>query len=309
MSTIAIPSDLIKEPRPSTRTSMALRNKVVPVDTTLATAGTAENIFLITVDKPTINLVTNPSMETADPPTGYTLSGSTLARDVTYYLYGSYGLSINPDNAAAGEGGYWTLPSMPKGRPLTVSVYFRDAAASGDNARIRIYGVTTADWLATGNTVTLSASWQRSTAIIRELPLTEVIRIYLVTVTQHNTTFYADGLQAEMYPFVTDYCDGAQSRFTFWGEYPGIAGTANASESWRKKTIWEPRGFNFFFTRDTYIDFDRDADSTSILKKAGTDWWMNNISFVSRISILNVLAGEQPRVTGDVWGVAESGVE
>jgi len=93
---------------PSTRDSVHLWNKWMPADKTLATAQTAEDLFSVSSDAPTVNLAPNPSFETADPPTGYTASGSTPTRVTTNPRSGTYSLSINPDNSAVGEGVYWT---------------------------------------------------------------------------------------------------------------------------------------------------------------------------------------------------------
>ena len=285
----------------STRKSVEIPYIYVPVNVTLATPGTAEDCYTITPVKSTVNICTNPSMETGSPPTGYTASGSTLTRDGTYYDYGSYSLGINPDNAAAGEGAYWDAGILPRGQPIAVSCYFRDAAALGDDARVRIYGNTSAGWLATGNTITLSASWQRSTCVYRGTPnSSEETYVYLVNVTQHNTTFYADGLQIELLPYVTDYCDGAQGRNYAWD------GTAHASVSYRSPALIEIRGYSFITNRAIYFDTDATATSSSEPLSAGDMFWEDKISALSNLSFLNQLSGEAPTVRGRVWGIAWS---
>jgi len=182
---------------PSTRDSVHLWNKWMPADKTLATAQTAEDLFVVSSDVPTVNLANNPSFETADPPTGYTASGSTPTRVTTNPRTGTYSLSIDPANAAVGEGVYWTSDVLGSNQEknnstkLIVSCYFRRASGSGDDARIEIRNSTGATVLATGDTVTLSTSYQRSTASY-DLNLATsaggaAYRVYLVTVTNHNT--------------------------------------------------------------------------------------------------------------------------
>lgn len=290
-----------REVDPSTRQSSHLWTKIVPVDLTLASAGTAENLLLLAPGQPTVNLIDNPSFETDTPPTGYTASGSTLARSNTVAKYGTYSGRITPDNAAVGEGIYVSLGVWPTGKPLTVSVYLQDNAGSGNNARVRVYGVTSAAYLASGNTVTLSNVWQRSVAtyVPAGTGATEELRVYVETVTQHGTVFYADGLQAEATANVTTYCDGAQGLFNEWD------GTAHASTSRRYMGLREIRGFDLHCTRDIYLGYDVVASATlGEFKRAGTDWWEDHpVYLTKRLSVLNAVAGEQPRVYGRVWGV------
>lgn len=294
---------------PSTRTSVHVWTKWVPVDVTLATPGTAENLFQVSPGEPTINLVTNPSFETGDPPTGYTAVGSTLARSATVANSGTYSLSITPDNAAVGEGGYWTTDDSFAGGPdnserlyLVASVYLQDNVDSGDDARIVI---TDADGttLANGDTITLSSSWQRSTAFYPLSTTGQQYRVYIVTVTQHGTVFYADDLQVEIRQSNTasTYCDGAQGLNYFWD------GTAHASMSRRRRGLSTIRGYTLHNTRNLYIAFDHTASSTlGEYKRAGTDFWGDHpLDVFDRISFINELAGEQPRLYGQIWGVHE----
>jgi hypothetical protein len=155
---------------PSTRESLRLFTKAYPVDKTLATAGTAED--LITVDvgsKATVNIITNPSCETGATPTGYTaVRSGTLAKDGTYYKYGLYSLKITPPNAAAGEGAYWDLGKLPADTPIAVSAYMRRGAAGSPTARVELFAPSTPNALITnvrvavGNTNTCDGNWQRS---------------------------------------------------------------------------------------------------------------------------------------------------
>lgn len=299
----------------STRRSIHATTKYAPVDVTLSTAGTAENLFLASTALPTVNITTNPSFETADPPTSYTAAGSTLTSSTTVARSGTDSASINPDNSAAGEGIYWAVPEVA-GKPdnaqsmyLVVSAYFNDNAGSSDDARIEIRDSAGTTTHATGNTVTLAASWQRSTARFL-LPITPAAyRIYLVTVTQHNTTFFADDLQVEVRQDgnVTDYCDGAAGINYEW------FGTAHASESRRRPEVHVIRGYDLHVTKDVYLAFNNTASSTTgIFLRAGSDFsndWPLYLttgkpeSSGNRISFINAVTGETPRIWGTVWGI------
>ena len=158
------------ELEPSTRQSVALLTKFYPIDKTLAAAGTAEDLITVSPGLPTVNIITNPSCETGNPPTGYTaVRSATLAQDATYYLYGTKSLKITPPNVARGEGAYWNLGDCPHNLPIGISANFRRGAAGANDARVELVASTITGYsaytnvrLVVGNTVTLSGSWQRS---------------------------------------------------------------------------------------------------------------------------------------------------
>jgi len=157
---------------PSTRESLRLFTKRIPIDVTLATADTAESIFTVSPGLATVNLVTNPSCETSDPPTGYTaVRSGVLAQDGTYYDKGAYSLKITPPNTLRGEGAYWDLGAFSKDDPLAISAYFRRGAAGSPTVRVELVAATvtseyvgaiTTPRIQVGNTVTCGATWQRS---------------------------------------------------------------------------------------------------------------------------------------------------
>lgn len=295
------------EKEASTRSSVHLLTKYVPIDVTLAVAGTAQDLAAVSTELPTVNLVTNPSMETGDPPTGFTAVGATLSRSAVIARTGSNSLLINPNNVAAGEGGYWTLPALVTAAPsdnpniLVASCYLNDNAGSGDGARI-IIADSTGVALATGNTITLAAAWNRTTAFYPLTRAQAVYRLYLVTVLQHNTNFYADSLQAELLQnsIATTYCDGAQGIQYRWN-----AG-AHASTSRRLRGLIEIRGYRLHTTRDIYVSYDVTASSTTgEFVRAGSDFTASGLLIGSNISFINAVAGELPRVHGSAWGLHE----
>ena len=187
----------------STKSSVHLYTKYVPVDVTLTTAGTAQNIITIGTTagagdaNPTVNLATNPSFETANPPTGYTATGSAIAQSAVQFRTGLNSIQVTPNNAAAGEGFYWTTPSqassLDKPRFITVSAYFRSAAGSANTCRIEIRSADGVTTHATGNAVALAANWtdpaQRSVARFQLTGTGVAYRIYFVTATQFATVF------------------------------------------------------------------------------------------------------------------------
>lgn len=294
----------------STRTSFHAWTKYAGLDATLATAGTAQNLYVVSRGLPTVNLAPNPSFETGDPPTGYTAAGATLSQSNTVAYAGTYSALVNPDNAAAGEGFYWVTPSLGSGGDtsgtmfyLCASAYFQDNADSGDDARI-VIADSSGTTLVNGNTVTLSSSWQRSSVRYLLPPGSgAAYRIYFSTVTQHNTSFYVDAFQPEVNKAsnVTAYADGAQGLNYEW------LGTAHASQSIRRPGIYVVRGMSIHVTSDTYIAFDHTASSSmGFFLRAGSDWWNDHpLDIRSNISFINVNVGETPRVHGVVHGVHE----
>lgn len=289
------------------RQSVHIWTKAVPVDVTLTTPGTAQDLYTINPDLPTINLATNPSFETGTPPTGYTATGSALAQSATVARTGTNSLRITPNNAAAGEGAFWTSDDLlgtiasDRGLFLVVSAYFQDNVGSGNGARI-VIADTTGATLVNGNTVALSAAWQRSSAALRLSDRDPArYRVYFVTATQFATVFYVDSFQAELQGqnTPTTYCDGAQGVFYEWD------GTAHASFSRRRLGLSAVRGYTLHSTRDVYLAEDQTASSTTgRYVRAGTDFWEDFPLNVERnLSILNVVAGEAPRVYGVVRGV------
>lgn len=310
-SALYIPSSISDEIYPSTRESLHIYNKSRPADVTLTTAGTAQNLISISRNVPTINLCTNPSMETGTPPTGYTASGATLAQSATVARSGTNSLRITPDNAAAGEGAYWStitlglgggdLPPNLGNINLVVSAYFNDNAGSGNGVRVVIAN-SSGTTLVNGNTVTLAADWLgRSQAF---LPLAgranQSYRIYFVTATQFATVFYVDDFQYELQLSngATAYCDGAVGLYNSWD------GTAHASTSRRLQTLVAIRGYRLYTTGDIYFAEDHTASSTTgEFIRAGTDFEASGLHISNNLSFVNVNAGETPRVYGRVYGV------
>ena len=301
-------------PVPSTRESTSLLTKWYPVYKKLAVPGTAEDLYTVTPLQATVNMVTNPSFELGDPPTGYIASGATLSQNGTYYKYGSYSMGIAPDNSVAGEGAYWEIGKLP-GRadnrlPLSISCYFRRGTGSGKDAMVRLVAASTTPFYngstyvnyLDGNTVTLSTAWQRST-ISTELSSSDTYYAYLITATKHNIPFYADGLQVETLNSPTDFCDGDQSILSgnvncSWD------GTAHASASRRLKAMGSIRNLTLHTDKDIWLCYDGTATAANgRLVEADTSWWLDYPTYILKnISFVNAVAGQYPTVSGELWG-------
>jgi hypothetical protein len=292
---------------PSTRQSVHLFTKWAPVNVTLSSSNTAENFFTAASHQPTVNLVTNPSMETADPPTGYTAVGATIARSATVARSVTNSLSIDPDNSAAGEGAYWTTESIGSVRLdgssalyLVASAYFQDNADSGNTARLEIRD-SSGTLLSAGNELTLSSSWQRSQASYQVPPSGAQYRIYLVTSSSaSDPIFYVDDLQVElqMNTTPTAYCDGTQGVYYEWD------GTAHASVSRRRFGLVSVRSYDLYVTHDSYVALDHTASSTlGMYVPAGTHFSPPGGIVASNLSFINVVSGETPTIRGGIWGV------
>ena len=293
----------------SVRQAVSNWTKWRPVDVTLTTAGTAQNLYAITVDTPTANSVTNPSFETGT--TSWTAVGSAIAQDATQFRTGANSLSINPDNAAAGEGAFFSLGTYPQSRPLTISAYGRRAAGGptgGQDFRVELRDSAGTTTLATGNTVNLSTTWTRSVATVPPAGGggtgdRGVLRLYVVTATNHNIDFFIDSIQAEIQGSVTDYVDGSLGLESFW------LGTAHASMSQRFRSIGLITGYRLYNTRDIYITFDdvTASSTTGELVRAATDFHSEHpVAITSRISFINAVTGETPRVFGSLWGTPDN---
>lgn len=53
---------------------------------------------------------------------------------------------------------------------------------------------------------------------------------------------------------------------------------------------------------DAYVEFDSDATTSSMLLKADTGYYDDNIIITTKITIKNAVNGQNARVRGIVWG-------
>ena len=123
---------------PSTRTSVHAFTKYFPINATVATS--AADLLTVSRGIPSVNLVLNPRIEAADI-TGFTVTGSAaISRSTAQQATGLASLSVNPGNAAAGEGFYWTdtFSGHPEGSWLVASAEVRRASGSGGTVQVAI---------------------------------------------------------------------------------------------------------------------------------------------------------------------------
>jgi len=300
------------------RESVARPVKFRPLEVTLAAADTAEDLInLSDLVTPTVNLVTNPSIETAGtPPAGFTASGATVTRVTTTPRTGTYSMSCVTANAAAAEGAYFQIDNIPPGF-YACSAYLRHSG--GGTAYVRASsdsGATFTD----GNVVTMANNWNgRSTVTHRVANGQNSIRMYIVTNVQQNITFLVDSVQVEPawrvvmggvaardpnppMATTTPFIDPLTDRFS------RFIGTADASQSVREPGISEIHHVSIYASHATYIDFDRTvairtATPKGYLLAAGIDYRISLDKIIkSRISFVNHTGSQTPQIIGYVTG-------
>ena len=288
-----------------------------PVDVTLATTNTVQDLITLSPKKAAVNWFTNPSFGVDDISAAWTADGAAASRVTTAPRSGTHHLLLNPTNSAVDEGAYTLIRNIPASNVnhtyhLGVSAYVRGATAASDFV-IQITD-TSGTVLATTATISLTASYVRAN-VIYTLPIGLTgtdYRVRIATVADHNINIYVDDLQVEVRDVneVTDYINVTAGAIeTAW------QGTANASMSQRLGTLDVIQYFDLTFVGATYVAFDNVAINTignsaaevaasgSIYVAAGTVWrreWKTNI--YSNISFINAVADETPRVYGSVSG-------
>ena len=287
---------------PSTRTSVHVWNKYIPVDVSVGTS--AVDLVSVSRGVPSVNLVNNPSIEHATI-TEFTATGSAISQSSAQASHGSNSLLVNPANAAVGEGFYWahTFAGHTDGTHIVAQCEVRGASASGD-VKLAIQNSSGVELLAS-DTVNLSTSFQRLT-ISYQIPdrVAAEYRVAVVTVANHNIDFYVDKIHVEQRRdgAVQTYVDGAQGLNYEW------FGTANLSASKRRPGLSVVRGFklkNGHGSQTVYIALDNTASSTTgVLLKAG-ETWETNWPMDIRTNISALASGASTQVYGVVYGVHE----
>ena len=201
---------------PSTRTSTHAFTKYYPFRDASVANDAVTTILTVDRGEPSVNLVTNPSIESSTI-SMYTASGSSISQSSAQASTGSNSLLVDPANSAAGEGFYWTSGSIvgqvnPNPSYLIASCEVRGASASGD-AEIVIQNSSGTD-LSTGTSVSLSTAFQAINVRYR-LPDqgAATYRIMVRSKTQHNINFYVDKIHVEQRigdGNIPTYVDGAQ---------------------------------------------------------------------------------------------------
>jgi len=299
------------------RESVATPVKFAPINKTLDTTNTAEDLITLESNAPpAMNLVTNPSIETSGtPPAGFTAVGATVTRVTTTPRTGTYSMSVNTDNSAAGEGAYFEVSDIPPGN-YGCSAYLR---RSGGTVRVSASsdGGTT---FTHGNTVTMADDWTGRSSVIHRVGLGESsIRLYILTPTQQNITFFVDDVQVEPSwnavrigssprdpnppsATVSTFVDPRSERFS------RFLGTTDASASIREPGLSEIHHLSIYASHNTYIDFDRTTAIKTLtplgyLLVGGIDYRINLDKIIkSKVSFVNAVGTETPLVIGYATG-------
>ena len=293
---------------PSTRTSTHVFTKYAPFTDASVANDSVTTILTMGRGIPSVNLVTNPSIESATI-SMYTVSGSAISQSSAQAATGSNSLLVNPANSAAGEGFYWTSPAIvgdrnPNGSFLVASCEVRGASASGD-AELVIQNSSGTD-LVVSTSISLSTAFQAMTVKYR-LPNigSGTYRVMVRSKTQHNINFYADKIHVEQRigdDNIPDYVDGAQGLNYEW------LGAANASISKRRAGLAVLRGFKLVNESSTvadiiYVGLDCDASASTGIPVYGGEtfetYWP--IDFREKVTLL--AAQNTPAAHGVFWGI------
>ena len=293
---------------PSTRTSTHAFTKYYPFRDASVANGAVTTILTVDRGIPSVNLVTNPSIESATI-SMYTASGSAISQSSAQASTGSNSLLVNPDNSAAGEGVYWTSDSIvgqtnPNPSYLVSTCEVMGASASGD-AELVIQD-SDGDDLVASTSISLSTAFQAMNVKYR-LPDqgSATYKIMIRSKTQHNIDFYVDKIHVEQRvgdSNIPDYVDGAQGLNYEW------TGTANASTSRRRAGLSVIRGIKVVNESATaadiiYVGLDCDASSTTGIPVLGGQSYETNWPIDFREKVTVRAAQNTPAAHGVIWGI------
>jgi hypothetical protein len=301
------------------RESVGSLSKLIPINKTLASANTAEDLInLESNTPPALNLITNPSMEVGTPPTGWTASGSTMTRQTTTPRTGTYSMRCVAANAAAYEGAYYSMTNLPRGW-YACSAYVRRSGGGTVIGRATSDGGTT---FSDSPAITMGNNWAGRVSVVHQVTTDNAtLSFYVVTDSTQDITFLVDDAQVEpswAYVMgmaggtndpnpptaqVTTFVDPLIERFSRW------MGTADASVSVREPSMSEIHDIYLYsLTNDAVIDFNRTAtntgDAVGLVLKAGVANAINLRHIVKHsISFRNNTNGETCNVIGYVRGI------
>ena len=304
------------------RESLALKQRIIPFDVTLADANTAYDLMDIsTFSPPTMNLNSiNPSFEAAIGASDYSTINSTTTRINTNSNTGTYSVLVER-NAAGDEYGIRLSRELLPGS-YYISAYIHSNHNREVVIRTRQAGITTD---VSSSVLQASSAWQRisvqkSISNYYQDGIDNTLHIDIVSdyATADNTSvFVVDDVQiepdwravegikpmnepgqlnAKLTPFVSPLTD----RFARW------LGEENASISIREPSINEiTKVYLYVVNTGIYIDFDRDVeksgDRRGILLGPGVEF-KEDIIVKNKISCINATDTGTPRVYGYVMG-------
>ena len=320
---------------PSTRSSVHLWTKYVPITGRSVGTGAAD-LFTLNPGTPAVNLVKNPSFESADLTMFTEIGVGTAPPDaggrVTYDSDGQVAENMSgvdgqlnvakvtaAGNSAVGSNGfYWktTLASMSQYNSIaTFSAYVRGTTTSAaGTVKLQIIDDADGAVLASSADHTLTDTFVRLNvgfSIKRGTPRTLRFAIVAASVWALNSKpYYVDAFMVENRADgkLTDYVDGDQAMTSGGASYEW-AGTAELSESKRRKGINHIRGFKIrnddTGSDDLYIAIDDTATTSSIHLKAG-ETFETNWPIDAKINISAIASASSTPCHGIVWGVHEN---
>ena len=303
------------ELHPDVRTSTHVFTKWAPVNVILDTPGTAQDLFVVDRTTPTVNMVPNPSFENGinDIMDGTPQTNATIAEDTANARSGSRSLSVQlRENDHVGSGVYLMTDQLGAGGSadlstawyMTASTYFNNLGDTSEH-RLEIRSEDGETILASSAGATTDDAWERVSATIRLTTKGENYRVYFVLVSTTNAATHdvaVDDVQIEIHrgdSGLTNYCDGDQGNHYEW------FGTPHNSVSRRRIGLVSIRGFQLHASYGCYIALDQIASpDLGTYIPANGDWNMveHPIDVRRKISFINTIDGEQPRITGAIWG-------
>jgi len=326
---------------PSTRSSVHLWTKYLPINATVVGTGTpvpGTDLLIISRGTPSVNKVTNPSFETGSPPTGYTeITAGGLSRvlasgdgEISVPTFAANGIDgrayvakvTATGNSADGSNGfYWTTGNeaghSQYGNTLTGSCFVSSEQSSSAAGAVKmvIYD-SSGTVLATGDAITLTQAWQRTSVqynLVRGLPAASY-RVGIVaagTAWNMNTTpYYVDGFMFENRQdgiSIGDYTDGAQAIDK--GAVYEWDGAADASESIKRIGLSRVRGIrikNDDGSNPIYLCIDTDASIANGIKIAAGETFETNWPIDAESKITAIATGGNVAVHGVIWGVHQN---
>ena len=270
------------------------------LSTTAATIVTAEG------GKEAVNLMNNPRIDGSNI-SEFVEVGSTASQITSTQSLGTNSLSINPDNNAVGEGIYIDTPTIAfrtVPQYLTAQIEHEELSNDGTSIKLEIRDATGTTVHAT-TTAALAASFTRTT-VAYAIPASTTAaeyRIYVVTATQHNTSFAIDKVMYEVREDtsdVSDYLDGDSGVNYRW------TGVANASTSYKRHDLTVIRGVTLTNLGSAgqivYLAFDTTASATTGIPIEPGATFENTwpLGFQSKVSV--VAAAGTPTISGVIWG-------
>ena len=293
---------------PSTRTAVHPFTKYAPVADTLST--TAADVFTVDRGIPSVNLVTNPRIESADI-TMFTNDNATSTARSTASV-GQLGAAslLVPPSGSVDDGFYWAtqpLTGHPEGSFIVASCEVKKAAGAGsETVKINITDSAGTE-IVTSAAHTLTTTFTKI-SVIYSLPMHSpaTYRVGVRAADTGTQAFHVDKIHIEHRKdgTVPLYVDGAVAPIN--GEQYEWLGTANASESRRRAGIAAIRGVritNEHATIKVYIAFDDTASATTGIPIGGGETWETSWPVDFRTNISAIAASGTPAIHGVVWGI------